>query len=212
MATIRLLLADDHQMFLESMSMLLSTISDFQVMATATNGREVLSFLEQHPVDVLICDLRMPLMSGIETMTEISVKHPAVRTLVLSTMDDANSIRHAIQAGASGYLLKTSGKTDLENAIRAIAAGQTFFSNGIMMILTSRTENNPSSPLQVSLSDREMEILRLIVSENSSTQIAEKLFISFNTVETHRKNLYKKLGVNTSLGLLKYALKLGLVE
>ncbi len=209
MATIKILLADDHQMFLESMSMLLHTIDGLELVATAANGIDVMKLLEAYETDVLICDLQMPLMGGIEVILKVRQKHPAVKVLILTMSDEAAHVREALQAGASGYLLKTANKSELENAIRVLAGGQPYFSNGVIMSLT-KPQDVPLAA--VPLSDRELEILKLIVSELSSTQIAEKLFISFNTVETHRKNLYKKLGINSSLGLLKYALKHGLID
>ncbi|NBA86121.1 response regulator [Emticicia sp. CRIBPO] len=209
MATIKILLADDHQMFLESMSMLLHTIDGLELVATAANGIDVMKLLEAYETDVLICDLQMPLMGGIEVILKVRQKHPAVKVLILTMSDEAAHVREALQAGASGYLLKTANKSELENAIRVLAGGKPYFSNGVIMSLT-KPQDVPLAA--VPLSDRELEILKLIVSELSSTQIAEKLFISFNTVETHRKNLYKKLGINSSLGLLKYALKHGLID
>jgi DNA-binding NarL/FixJ family response regulator len=209
LATIKILLADDHRMFLESMSMLLHTIDGLELVATAANGMEVMKSLEAHETNVLICDLQMPLMGGIEVILKVRQKHPAVKVLILTMSDEAAHVREALQAGASGYLLKTANKSELENAIRVLAGGQPYFSNGVIMSLTKPQDVPPAA---VPLSDRELEILKLIVSELSSTQIAEKLFISFNTVETHRKNLYKKLGINSSLGLLKYALKHGLID
>jgi len=209
LATIKILLADDHQMFLESMSMLLHTIDGLELVATAANGIDVMKLLEAYETDVLICDLQMPLMGGIEVILKVRQKHPAVKVLILTMSDEAAHVREALQAGASGYLLKTANKSELENAFRVLAGGQPYFSNGVIMSLT-KPQDVPLAA--VPLSDRELEILKLIVSELSSTQIAEKLFISFNTVETHRKNLYKKLGINSSLGLLKYALKHGLID
>lgn len=213
MKKIRILLADDHRMFLESMSLLLNTIEDFELLATATNGQEVMRLLDLYEIDVLICDLQMPLMSGIEVILQVRQKHPVAKVLILTMSDENNRVREVIQAGGAGYLLKTANKNELASAIRMIANGQSYFSTAIMLNLSKpdavKVEIKNKS---MALSDRELEVLKLIVSENSSTQIAEKLFISFNTVETHRKHLYKKLGVNTSLGLLKYAFRHGLID
>jgi len=209
---IRILLADDHQMFLESMSMLLRTIEDLELVATAANGKEALRLLGTHLIDVLVCDYQMPLMNGIEVIFETRRHFPNTKVLLLTMSDEAASMKTAIQAGAAGYLLKTSNKAELQNAILTIAGGGTYFGNNVLLTLSKATESTVVEPPGIALSDRELEILRLIVKEFSSTEIAEKLFISFNTVETHRKHIYKKLGVTSSLGLLKYAFRNGLVE
>ena len=210
-------MADDHQMFLESMSLLLNTIEGFELVTTAANGREVLRLLDLNDIDIVLCDLHMPLMGGVEVVLQVRQQFPALKVLILTMSDAAPDIRAALQAGAAGYLLKTSNKNELENAIVGIANGLSYFSNSVITSLAKtpmdgESYNQSVNDKNIALSDRELEILKLIVAENSSTQIAEKLFISFNTVETHRKHLYKKLGINTSLGLLKYALKHGLVE
>ncbi len=210
-------MADDHQMFLESMSLLLNTIDGFELVTTAANGREVLRLLDLHQIDIVLCDLHMPLMGGIEVVLQIRQQFPSVKVLILTMSDAAPDIRAALQAGAGGYLLKTSNKNELESAIIGITNGLPYFSNSVITSLAKTPMGNDSynqleNDKNMTLSDRELEILKLIVAENSSTQIAEKLFISFNTVETHRKHIYKKLGINSSLGLLRYALRNGLVE
>ncbi|WP_435356723.1 response regulator [Emticicia sp. SJ17W-69] len=217
MKNIKILLADDHQMFLESMSLLLNTIDGFELVTTAANGREVLRLLDLHQIDIVLCDLHMPLMGGIEVVLQIRQQFPSVKVLILTMSDAAPDIRAALQAGAGGYLLKTSNKNELESAIIGITNGLPYFSNSVITSLAKTPMGNDSynqleNDKNMTLSDRELEILKLIVAENSSTQIAEKLFISFNTVETHRKHIYKKLGINSSLGLLRYALRNGLVE
>lgn len=215
MKIVKILLADDHQMFLESMSLLLNTIENFELAATAANGREVLRLLGIIEIDVVLCDLQMPLMGGVEVILQVRQQFPSARVLILTMSDDVINIREALQAGAAGYVLKTSNKAELESAINSIANGQSYYSSMVMKNLINvpeKVDNQVFSSRSIALSDRELEILKLIVAENSSMQIAEKLFISFNTVETHRKHLYKKLGINTSLGLLKYALKHGLID
>ena len=202
-------------MFLESMSLLLNTIENFELAATAANGREVLRLLGIIEIDVVLCDLQMPLMGGVEVILQVRQQFPSARVLILTMSDDVINIREALQAGAAGYVLKTSNKAELESAINSIANGQSYYSSMVMKNLINvpeKVDNQVFSSRSIALSDRELEILKLIVAENSSMQIAEKLFISFNTVETHRKHLYKKLGINTSLGLLKYALKHGLID
>jgi DNA-binding NarL/FixJ family response regulator len=210
---IKILFADDHHMFLESMSLLLNTIDDFELVATVSNGNDAIEFLKKNEIDVLLCDLQMPLMGGIEVVLKIREQFPQVKVLILTMSDNAQHVREALQVGADGYLLKTANKEELRNAIKNISHGLPYFSKTAMMNLSKLPANDSFIDTKTcSLSERELEVLKLIVAENSSTQIADKLFISFNTVETHRKHVYKKLGINSSLGLLKYAFKHGLAN
>ncbi len=212
MKSIKLLLVDDHHMFLESMCLLLNTIENFELVATATNGAEVLQLLQSYPVDVVLCDLQMPLMGGLELVPILREKYPFLKVLMLTMSDDVSNIRAAMNAGASGYLLKTANKSELEEAIWGIYAGESYFNHSLIDILSKADEAKLNEHKNNVLSERELDVLKLIIAENSSTEIAKKLFISFNTVETHRKNIYKKLGINTALGLLKYAIKNGLID
>ncbi|GAB3320998.1 response regulator transcription factor [Larkinella ripae] len=203
-----LVLLDDHQVVLESFANLLATSDHFRVVGMAQDRPSLLAILEQNqregqPVDVLVTDLLMPTLNGADLIGPLKEQYPNLSVLVLSGSDDPALVRRAMQAGASGYVTKTADKTELFDAILAVAAGRRYMDSRAFLW----EEPAPPAPATENpLTERENQIARLIVDEFSSVQIAERLFISFNTVETHRKRIYQKLGVTTALGLLKYSL------
>ncbi|MBC7892685.1 MAG: response regulator transcription factor [Sphingobacteriaceae bacterium] len=197
-----LALLDDHRVVLESFANLLATSDHFRVVGLAHDGPSVFKILDQNPVDVLVTDLIMPTVNGADLIPTVKVRFPNLAVLVLSGSDDPALIRRVMQAGANGFVTKTADKTELFDAILAVAAGRQYLDSRVFAMETEP----PTVPAKGLLSPREAQIVDLILEELSSTQIAERLFISFNTVETHRKRIYQKLGVTTSLGLLKYAL------
>jgi DNA-binding NarL/FixJ family response regulator len=213
----RILIADDHEIFLDSLSMLIDTFPDVEVVGNCKNALEVLDFLQNQTVDLLITDYKMPQMSGIELTLQLRQKYPKIKVLMLSVSEEAEMIREAFQAGVWGYMMKKSGKVELQKAIESIKNGQRYFSESVVFELMrlGLTDNIPQNEISQEfnhLTEREIEIIRLISKELSSQEIAEKLFIAPKTVETHRHNILKKLGLKNTVGLVKYALKNGLVE
>ncbi len=213
----RILIADDHEIFLDSLSMLIATFPDVEVVGNCKNALEVLDFLQNQTIDLLVTDYKMPQMSGIELTLQLRQKYPQIKVLMLSVSEEAEMIREAFQAGVWGYMMKKSGKTELQKAIESIKNGQRYFSESVVFELMrlGLTDNVPQSEMPqefVQLTEREIEIIKLITNELSSQEIAEKLFIAPKTVETHRHNILKKLGLKNTVGLTKYALKNGLVE
>lgn len=203
-----IVLLDDHQVVLESLGNLLATSDQFRVVGKASTRPALLALLDQHdPVDILVTDLLMPTLNGTELIPFIKKLYPNLAILVLSGTEDAALIWQVIQAGADGFVTKTADKAELFQAILAVAAGRRYVDSRIFSMM-----DEPASADASPLTDRETEIASLILDELSSTQIAERLFISFNTVETHRKRIYQKLGVTTSLGLMKYSLRRGLMR
>ena len=210
---IQLLLADDHKIFSDSLNLLLSGLDGVEVVGKVSDGKQALSFLETYPVDVVLSDLHMPYMNGVEMLLQIRQRFPHVRVLMLTMAEDGVHIREALRAGAAGYVLKSVGKDELEKALFTVAAGQHYFSDRVMQELYRHTEQpDEATDLLTALTGREIDVIKLIAQEHSSNQIAEMLFISLNTVETHRKNLFRKLNVKNSLGLIKFALKHGLTD
>jgi DNA-binding NarL/FixJ family response regulator len=212
----RVLLTDDHEMILDSLSLLLSRIEGVNVIGTLIDSRQVLDFLHAHPVDVLLTDMEMPYLNGIELTQAVRTQFPALPVLMLTVSDEADSIREAFRAGISGYVMKKAGKAELERALRTVARGEKYFSESVMTRLTALpaelTQPSPPPPAPVSpLTERELDIVRLIAQELSTNAIADALFISPGTVETHRHNILRKLGVKNSIGIIKYALRAGLV-
>lgn len=218
MTPIRLLLADDHQMLLDGIRALLRDVEDITVVGEASHGAEVIAFVEQQPVDVILMDINMPVMSGIETTAHIVKHFPSIRIIALTMHSERSFISRILKAGAAGYVLKNTGKQELLTAIHKVASGETYFSNEVASVMME--QYMPQSSLRRSgfepsiheLTKREVEILKLIAQEMTNNEIAGRLFISMYTVETHRKNLIRKIGVKNTAGLVKFALQQGLAE
>lgn len=212
----RILVAEDHRMILDSLVMLLSSIDGVEVVSKHTNGRQVLTALEIDPdIAVVVSDLQMPVMGGIELTIKLRQRFPHVKICLLTVEDQSDAIKEAIRAGADGYVLKSAERAELEKALHMIAKGNKFYSEQVLMQLANETgiELIPAAgkPQKITITKRELDVLTLIAQEFSGTQIAEKLFISPTTVETHRKHLMHKLGVQTTIGLVKYAIKFQII-
>lgn len=208
MSKINVLLTDDHQLIIDGLKSLLKDQEDINVSAEANNGREALRILSFLPIDVVLMDIDMPVMNGIETLKEIKKHYPHVKVIILSMHNEAGMIKSLIDLGANGYLLKSCTQDEVVSAIRKVAAGQSCFSTDVTMALL-----NPTHPEQKAeiLTERETEILKLIAAGFSNKEVGDKLFISHRTVDTHRTNLMKKLSVNNIAGLISYAIKNGIV-
>lgn len=213
----RVLLADDHLILLESLAALLARQEGIQIVAKATNGVEALQLVEKYPVDIVVSDLNMPLLGGIDITIRLKERFPHIKVLLLTMMEEASQIREAIQAGAWGYVLKSASPEELGKALLEIHEGRRYFSRDIEKQLASLP--NPSVPDGHEsvdgvphLTKREIEIIRFIVEDLSSEAIAKQLNISTYTIETHRRNIFKKLGVNTVVGLVRFAIKYKLID
>jgi two-component system, NarL family, nitrate/nitrite response regulator NarL len=213
MNKIKILIADDHTMFLQGIISLLEQEPNIEIVGKAVNGLEALQVIEQIPVDLLILDISMPEMDGIELSKILKKKFSAIKILVVSTHSNVSLISRLIRIGVNGYLLKNAEKAELLKAINTIAGGDNYFSEETE---EKHLSNNLRIEKQVStlteLSSREKEILVLIAHEYNTAEIAEKTFISLNTVNTHRKNLLSKLNAKNTAGLVKYAVENGLVD
>lgn len=212
----KILLIDDHQIILDSLQMLFSSITNIEVVGTMSESRKVKAFLENHEVDIVITDLNMPQMSGIDLTLQIKEFYPDIKVLLLTMVEDAPHIREAIKAGVNGYVLKKAGKDELEKAILSLIAGKKYYSEAVIDELADTSNEEHLNEVQpetiLHLTSREMEILKLVAQELPSNKIGELLFISMATVETHRRNLMQKLGVKTSIGLVKYAIRHGIID
>ena len=209
---INVFVTDDHQVVIDGLKAILSGEDDIQVDGEALNGKELLLLLRRsdktHPIVLL--DINMPGLDGIETTKEIRQKHPNVRILILSMYNKPAFIQGLIEAGVSGYILKNTGRSELLLAIRTIAAGEEYFSSEVTKIIMNSFKVN-SSPI-AQLTKREIEILKLVAKAFSTAEIADKLFISTYTVDTHRKNILSKLNLKNTAGLVNYAIQNGFTE
>ena len=212
---VRLLIVDDHQIVLDSLRMLFDTIENISVLMTFTDSRNVLAYLENHNVDIVISDLHMPHLSGIDLTLVLRARFPSLKILLLTMAEDAIHIREAIKAGINGYILKKSGREELEKAIHTLMTGRKYYSEAVIEELSfSATDDlNDSQPNTIlHLTSREIEVIKLIANEFSSNEIAKVLCISMPTVESHRRNLMQKLNVKSIAGVVKYAMRHGLVK
>lgn len=204
---IRVLIVDDHQMFLDGLKMLLSGLDFLDLAGEANDGAAALNYLRQHEVDLLITDYNMPGMSGLELTEAVKAEFPDVKVLVLTMYNDRSIIEAILMAEADGYILKRTGREELTRAIRTIHDHGTFYSNEVMAIMMDNIRREKKTvPQQEALSPREEEVLQLICQEFSSTEIAEKLFISKHTVDSHRKSIIQKTQAKSIVGLIKYAI------
>jgi len=202
---IKLLLADDHLVFREGILSFFDNHQEMEVIAQASNGVEVIQAVKKELPDVIIMDISMPEKDGIETAQELKLEFPALKIIMLTMHETQPFIRQLIELGVDGYLLKTTSKTELLSAVESVVKGQRFFGEDVQEVfMNSFSAENVATPIQ--LTKREKEILQLICEEMNTNEIAEKLFLSSHTVETHRKNLLSKTGVKNVAGLVKFAI------
>lgn len=202
---IRLAIIDDHQIVLDGLRALLSDLPDIELLFTTTHPQNLIDFLGNSKVDVLLTDVMMPEMTGQELAKKIRMAHPDIKILALSMSSVGDIVDEMLNdADINGYALKNISKEELEKAIKKIAGGGQYFSEEILKEL-ERFSNIQKENEVAQLTLREIEIIRLIEKECSNRQIAEKLFISERTVETHRKNIFRKTQTNSLIGLVKYA-------
>ena len=211
---ISVLIADDHSVVREGVRHLIEGESDINVCAEASDGREVLEQIEKNQPDLVILDITMPRLSGLETLERIRAKFPGTKTILLSVHADPSMIQSAVSLGVDGYVLKNARKSEILAAIRAVVRGGSYFSPTVAReIVTQIREPRPSGqqPFSV-LSGREREVLHLIAEGLAAKEIAVQLGISTKTVEAHRTSLMRKLGVRKATELVRYAVRHGLIE
>ena len=212
---IKIIIADDHQLFIDGIKSILKSIRNMEIIGEVNNGNLLLELLEQQQCDVILMDINMPEMNGIDATKLIKSKFPGIRILMLTMYSSRDYIEKLLRVGADGYILKNTGKEELQEAIETVYKGESFFSKEVterIMEGLQKKKTTEKNAYVVELTEREIDVLKLIVQEFTTTEIAEKLFISTHTVETHRKNLISKLNVRNIAGLVKYAMQHGLVE
>jgi DNA-binding NarL/FixJ family response regulator len=196
---IRIFLVDDHKIFVEGIANLLSDQPDMEIIGWTYDGISALTFLKDNPADIVLTDIQMPGMTGVELANKIKEELPQIRVIALSMFDKKEIINELVSTGAEGYLLKDIEKSELLDAIRKVSLGEYFYSSSIATILMKNINEKDL------LTKREKEIIKLIAEENTNAMIAEKLFISEHTVESHRKNIFRKTNAKSIVGLIKYA-------
>ncbi len=212
---IRVVIVDDHQMFIDGIKGLLSSKDEIDVVGEANDGVGLIDLLDSVAVDVVLLDVNMPKMDGFEALKHVVTKHPNTRVLMLTMHDTRHYIEKLIKAGTQGYVLKNTGVDELELAIKTIHKGEVYYSAKVTQRIMEGLQQKNKIEREmgnVSLTDREKDVLKLIAQEFTTSEIGEKLFISHHTVESHRKNLISKLGVRSAAGLVKYAVQMGLAD
>jgi DNA-binding NarL/FixJ family response regulator len=199
---IPILLVDDHTMILEGVSRVINESKDFEVIATAKSVSEALELLKHNTFSIAVTDYNLPDQTGLELIRQCRNLYPQMNIIVLSMYDEAHLIREVLKEGVQGYILKKDSLSELEKALSSVLDNETYVSKELHFILEKNPQSESSSPL---LTKREKQILLLILSELSNKQISEKLFISERTVETHRKNIFRKTDTHNLIGLTKFA-------
>ena len=214
MGTISLLLIEDHVMMREGLRSIFENDDNFIILGEANNGLEALHLLRKKSVDVVLTDINMPVMDGVEFMKKVRQEFPNQAVIALTMLGENQHIKLMLKAGANGYLLKNCGTRELKMAIEKVHNGEKYFANQVTEAIMQNLSGQISSSVdyEIPLSKREHQVLHLIMKEFSNQEIADKLFISTRTVEAHKRNLLDKIGAKNIAGLVKYALDKRLFE
>lgn len=211
---IKVLIADDHQLFREGISNLLFPVENIEVIAQAENGIDAINKVKHHKPDVVLLDIAMPEMNGIEACKKIKQNYPDTKIITVSMHSDKQFVKGVLEAGADGYLLKNCTLRQLTDAIQSVYDGKKYLSQDIteMVISGYLTPSKANEDEYNQLSEREKEIFVLFAEGKSTKEISEKLFISVKTVGTHKQNILEKMGMKTNADIVKYALKKGIIQ
>lgn len=209
-----ILVVDDHQLVIDGLKSMLALEKDYVVKDEALNGQQALEMITAKPdaYQLVITDITMPLMSGIELCKVIKEQFPHIKVLILSMHNSITIVKDALNAEADGYMLKNTGQEEFIKAIERVLGDGTYFSQDILPIILNLFQKEKKETLKNTLTQREKEVLELIVQEYTSKEIADKLFISKQTVDTHRINIMQKTDCKTLVGLIKYAIQSGYIK
>ncbi|MCI0449159.1 MAG: response regulator transcription factor [Chlorobi bacterium] len=218
MKTTKILIVDDHEVVRDGLKNILTSLDNISVTGEAGNGEDAVKMYSSLKPDLVIMDISMPGMNGIEATRIIKEKDPEAKILILTMHDNQEYLNQIIRSGAKGFILKNTDKEELLDAVKTVASGDNFFSKDISKLIidnyirtAKETEKNDGYK-EVPLTKREIEILKLIASGYSNQEIANILYISYNTVDTHRKNIMHKLSIKNTAGLVRYAIEKGLIS
>lgn len=201
----KILIADDHTMFINGLRLLLSAMPGFEVSGVASNGLQAMEHLAQNEdTDIILMDVNMPLLNGYQTTFQVRQQYPGVKIIILSMLADEFSVTKLLEAGAHGYLFKNADEEELFEALQTVLEGKTYITKEIREKISLPRKSTVTGEEGVKLSSREIDIARLIMEGLTNGEIADKLFLSVRTVETHRKNILAKLNLKNTASLVKY--------
>ncbi len=203
---IRLIITDDHPVIRNGIKAILKEVNDIQIVEEVSDGEELIQKLESLEADIILMDINMPNMNGIEATKIVSQKYPHIKVITFSQYDEKRFVKQALKSGASGYMLKNTPAGEFITAIRMVYAGGMYLSPALPNVFGDKPKPR-SNYLFPDLTTREKEVLALICQEKNTQEIADELFISYNTVESHRANLLLKVGVKNTAGLVKWAVE-----
>ncbi|HOY30550.1 MAG TPA: response regulator transcription factor [Bacteroidales bacterium] len=211
MHIIRLVIADDHEIFRKGLRIVLNEMDEVKVIGEAQNGHELFDLLKNHEADLVLMDIRMPVMDGIEATRRIVEKYPKIKVIALTMFEEISYFNQMIEAGADGFLLKKTNKDELQRAINQVMLGENYFSEEFISNV-NRTQRPVSRIASIELTDREQEVLELICRGMSNAEISKFLGVSARTVDGHRAHLLEKTGAKNSPHLVMFAIKNGLIN
>ncbi len=214
---IKIAIADDHTMFVDGIESILQKEDDMEVVGRCFDGEEVIHFLKSNTIDILLLDVNLPKMNGIEVCEKTLAKYPNVKILAISMFNEESYVSEILNKGALGYILKNTGRVELIKAIKTVNTGKSYFSKEVTQtimngLLKQRKKSQNKKAFYPKISKREKEVLALIIQEHTTQEIAGKLFISLKTVESHRSSLLAKMNARNTAGLVRIALEHKMLE
>ncbi len=213
MGKIRIAVIDDHEVVINGIRSMLTGLEDISIEFSTTSAQVLLDYLSGNEVDVLLLDIQMPGINGVELSKQVAKKHPQLKMIAFTSFDDSNYVRQMVRSGVAGYLLKNTDQQTMIRAIPTVMQGEEFLDEPVKKILLQESlTGQRRSIYEIPLTRREKEILKLVAEGLSSQQISGQLYISLRTVETHRLNLSQKLGTKNTAALVKEAIRRGLIE
>ncbi|NVO01674.1 MAG: response regulator transcription factor [Bacteroidetes bacterium] len=211
MEIIRLAIVDDHEIFRKGLRVILNEIDELKVVGEAQNGHELFEILKHHEIDVILMDIRMPIMDGIEATKKVVEKYPHIKVIALTMFEEISYFNQMVEAGADGFLLKKTNKDELSRAINQVMMDENYFSEEFMSNV-NKTQRPKSRLINIELTEREQEILEFICKGMSNAEISKFLGISARTIDGHRAHLLEKTGAKNSPHLVMFAIKNGLIQ
>jgi len=215
---INIALVDDHQLFRKSLAILVNGINGFQVVYESDNGNDFLDFIKKAPVDLVLLDIQMPILSGFEICKQLKIKNPNIKILIISQLTSKEAIHHVMECGANGFFTKNASPEHLENAIKNIVKEGFYFDTGLSttikeaILWDKKTRFFMNLNTDIKLTEREIEIIKMVCQEKSTAEIADVLRITYRTVETHRNRLIKRLNMKNFIGVILFAIKSDLIH